>query len=138
MDEQGRLGIQQAALGPGAYYQQRLFDDGTPRWVQIDTQHIRVEHGVDFGGPWLALELLQRLGLVSLFQQLLPPGRAAVEWSWMAMILVICRLCNPGSELHLAEHLYGQTVLSALLGIANDKINDDRLYRALDQLLPHK
>jgi hypothetical protein len=68
MDEQGRLGIQQAALGPGAYYQQRLFDDGTPRWVQIDTQHIRVEHGVDFGGPWLALELLQRLGLVSLFQ----------------------------------------------------------------------
>ena len=56
----------------------------------------------------------------------------------MAMILVICRLCNPGSELHLAEHLYGQTVRSALLGIANDKINDDRLYRALDQLLPHK
>ena len=138
MDEQGRLGIQQAAAGKGAYYQHRLFDDVTPRWVQVDTQRIRVERCVDFGGPWLAMELLQRLGIASLFKQLLPPGREQVEWSLMAMILVICRLCDPCSELHIAEHLYGHTVLSDLLGIADDKINDDRLYRALDQLWPHK
>jgi transposase len=34
--------------------------------------------------------------------------------------------------------VYGHTVLGDLLGIASEKINDDRLYRAMDQLLPHK
>jgi transposase len=138
MDEQGRLGIRQAAVGFGASYQRRLFDDVAPRWVEVDTDRIRVEHCVDFGGPWLAMELLKHLGFESLLKKLFPSGREDIEWSLMAMVLVICRLCNPSSELHIAEHLYGHTVLSDLLGIAEEKINDDRLYRALDQLLPHK
>jgi transposase len=104
----------------------------------VDTHRIRLERCVDFGGPWLATELLKHLGLESLLKKLFPVGREEIEWSLMAMILVICRLCNPSSELHIAEHLYGHTVLGDLLGIAPDKINDDRLYRALDQLLPHK
>jgi transposase len=138
MDERGRLGIRQFATGQGLQYQRRLFDDVAPRWVEVDTSRIRVERCVDFGGPWLALELLQRLGIESLLKQLLPPGREEIEWSLMAMILVICRLCEPSSELHIAEYLYRHTVLSDLFGITQDKINDDRLYRALDQLLPHK
>lgn len=138
MDERGRLGIRQLATSQGLQYQRRLFDDVAPRWVEVDTSRIRVERCVDFGGPWLALELLQRLGIESLLKQLLPPGREEIEWSSMAMILVICRLCEPSSELHIAEHLYRHTVLSDLLGVTQDKINDDRLYRALDQLLPHK
>jgi len=56
----------------------------------------------------------------------------------MALVLVICRLCDPSSELRIAEHLYERSALPALLGVAADKINDDRLYRALDALLPHK
>jgi transposase len=138
MDERGRLGIRQLATSQGLQYQRRLFDDVAPRWVEVDTSRIRVERCVDFGGPWLALELLQCLGIESLLKQLLPPGREEIEWSSMAMILVICRLCEPSSELHIAEHLYRHTVLSDLLGVTQDKINDDRLYRALDQLLPHK
>lgn len=138
MDERGRLGIRQLATSQGLQYQRRLFDDVAPRWVEVDTSRIRVERCVDFGGPWLALELLQCLGIESLLKQLLPPGREEIEWSSMAMILVICRLCEPSSELHIAEHLYRHTVLSDLFGITQDKINDDRLYRALDQLLPHK
>ena len=137
MDERGRLGVHQAAA-PGAGCQRRLFDDVAPRWVEIDTQRIRVERCVDFGGPWLALELFKRLGFESLLEKLLSPGREEIGWPLMAMILVICRLCDPSSELHIAEHLYGHTVLSDLLGVAGEKINDDRLYRALDQLLPHK
>jgi len=138
MDERGRLGIRQAATGQGTLYQQRLFDNVSPRWVEIDTARIRVERCVDFGGPWLAMELLKRLGLESLLKKLMPVGREDIEWSLMGMILVICRLCDPSSELHIAEHLYSHTAMSDLLGIAEDKINDDRLYRALDQLLPHK
>ena len=56
----------------------------------------------------------------------------------MAEVLVLCRLCHPSSELHIAEHFFEQTALADLLGIPSDKINEDRLYRALDQILPHK
>jgi hypothetical protein len=137
MDERGRLGVHRAA-GFGAGYQRRLFDEVTPRWVEIDARRIRVERCVDFGGPWLARELWQRLGFASLLEKLLPPGREEVSWPLMALILVIGRLCDPSSELHLAEHLYRHTILSDLLGVTAEKINEDRLYRALDQLLPHK
>jgi len=48
------------------------------------------------------------------------------------------RLGEPSSELRIAEHLYERSSLTDLLGIPADKVNDDRLYRALDRLLPHK
>jgi len=138
MDARRRLGIQQVATGQGKQYQHQFFDDVVPQWVEVDTNRIRVERCVDFGGPWLGLELLERLGIPSALRQLQPCGREEIEWSLMALILVICRLCEPSSELHIAEHIYGHTVLCDLFGIGADKINDDRLYRALDQLLPHK
>ncbi len=56
----------------------------------------------------------------------------------MAITLVLMRLCEPSSELRVAEHLYERSSLGNLLGIPLDKVNDDRLYRALDNLLPHK
>jgi hypothetical protein len=56
----------------------------------------------------------------------------------MAAVLVLCRLCQPSSELHIAEHLYKHTAIADLLGVPVDKINDDRLYRALDRILEHK
>ncbi len=48
------------------------------------------------------------------------------------------RLVDSSSELHLAEHGYEANALAELLGVPAAKVNDDRLYRALDQLLPHK
>jgi transposase len=54
------------------------------------------------------------------------------------LILVICRLLNPSSELHIAEHFYKSTALADLLGVPDDRINDGRLYRGLDKLLPKK
>ena len=68
----------------------------------------------------------------------MPVGREDVPWSIMSLVLVICRLCDPSSELRIAEHLYEQSALADLLGVSAEKINDDRLYRALDALLPHK
>src|SRR6185295_13365589 len=56
----------------------------------------------------------------------------------MAAVLVIARLCEPSSELHLAEDWFRRTALGDLLNIPEDKINDDRLYRAHDHVLPHK
>ena len=44
---------------------------------------------MDFGGPWLGLELLKQLGLTDLFEQLMPTGREDVPWSLMSLVLVI-------------------------------------------------
>jgi len=56
----------------------------------------------------------------------------------MVLVLAICRLCNPSSELYIAEHYYKSTAMPELLGIPSEKVYDERLYRALDKLLPHK
>src|SRR3979409_2564416 len=64
--------------------------------------------------------------------------RGGVPWSTMAAILVIARLCEPSSELHIAEDWYRRTALSDLLQLEDDQVNKDRLYRALDHLILHK
>jgi len=137
LDEQGRLGVKHAA-GAGDGYQRLLFNDLEPRWVEVDLSGVRVERCLDFGGPWLAQQLLHQLGLPSILNDLLPEGRQEIAWSVMAQVLIIARFCDPSSELYIAEHFYKRTALYDLLGIAPQKVNDDRLYRALDCLLPQK
>ena len=56
----------------------------------------------------------------------------------MAAVLAINRLCAPGSELAIEERWYPSTALDDLLEIEEGKINDTRLYRCLDRILPHK
>src|SRR5713101_5152930 len=68
----------------------------------------------------------------------MPPGREAIPWAQMAAVLVIARLTEPASELHIAEDWYRKSALEDLLGLPSERVNDHRLYRALDQLLPHK
>jgi transposase len=139
LDEAGRLGVQAAVDGGAGLSQPALFGSPpAPRYVEVDLSAVRVEGTRRFGGAWLALQLIGRLGLKSELNRLMPPGREDVPWSIMSLILVICRLCDPSSELRIAEHLYPRCALPDLLGVAAEKINDDRLYRALDQLLPHK
>ena len=138
MDKAGRLGIKRAAQGEDIPHQRRLFDDVEPEWIEVDIRRVRVERCVDFGGPWLGLKLCNRLGLISWLRRVMPEGREEIPWSLMGLVLVLSRLCHPCSELHIAEHFYGHTALNDLLGVAVDKVNEDRLYRALDKLLSHK
>jgi hypothetical protein len=56
----------------------------------------------------------------------------------MAAVLVLARLCEPSSELHIAETWYRGTALEDLLALSAPLVNDDRLYRALDRLVAHK
>jgi transposase len=99
---------------------------------------VRVERARRFGDVYLGLALWHALQLDDAFEQLMPEGREDISWSAIAAALVICRLCMPSSELHLAEDLYRQTALDDLLGIPEAKINEDRLYRTLDRMLVHK
>jgi len=139
LDEAGRLGVQEAAKnGDASTGQPELFDPPPQRWLEVDVSAVRVEGTRNFGGPWLALQLIAKLGLKAVLDQLMPAGREKAPWSIMSLVLMICRLCHPSSELRIAEHLFERSALADLLGVGADKVNDDRLYRALDELLPHK
>lgn len=142
LKESQRLGIKQAANGNKKSFRQlQLFDADNkpePDWVEVDTANICVENQLDFGGPWLALQLIHKLKFDELLEAVMPPGREHIRWSKMVLVLAICRLCNPSSELYIAEHYYKSTAMPELLGIPPEKVYDERLYRALDKLLPHK
>ena len=138
MDAAGRLGIHQQAGRPAVIAQRDLFGEVAPQWVEVDLKRIAVERKRAFGGPWLALQLCQQIGLADFIERLVPTGQEEIPWPVMVQILILARLCHPSSELHIAEHFYESSALSDLLGVPADKVNEDRLYRALDQLLPHK
>lgn len=135
--EAERAGVADAARG-GADAAQADFFAPEPTWVEVDPARVRVERLRAFGGPWLGLELMRTLKLDAFLHETLERGRETVPWAVMAQILVLARLLEPSSELHVAEHLYGHSALEDLLGVPAPRVNDDRLYRALDRLLPHK
>ncbi len=138
MDAAGRLGMHQQAAGPAAIAQRGLFGEVEPQWVGVDWRRVEVEGKRAFGGPWLGLELCRHVGLVDWIEGTLPTGREEIPWPVMAQILILARLCHPSSELPIAEHFYESSALSDLLGVPADKVNEDRLYRALDRLWPHQ
>jgi transposase len=138
LDERGRVGVQQAAQ-PISTSQGDVFQQSTsPEWVEVDIRGVRVERRRQFGGCWLGLGLLRQLGLPELLDELLAQGREEISWSVMTQTLVLGRLVDASSELRLAEHTYEASALSELLGVPSEKVNEDRLYRTLDRLLPHK
>ena len=163
LDEAGRLGVQQAADGVGTSTdvgsrpnpsamdpplqpigrQMRFeFDDDQPtthpRWVEVNAAGVRVENLRQFGGPWIALHLIRTLQLDSFLERTIPDGRERVGWDTSSLILIIARLLDPSSELYTAEQWYPKTALPDLLGVPEEAVDDNRLYRTMDALLPHK
>lgn len=106
--------------------------------VLVKLKGIRLERLRDFGDVWLTLGLWRLLELDQLLDRLIPAGREEVPWPVMAAILTIARLCEPSSELHIADTWYRRTALEDLLGVGVEQVSEDRLYAALDKLLPHK
>jgi transposase len=138
MSEGERIGVEQAASKKEGW-QSRLFDEQPePEWREIDSRRLRVERMRDFGGYWLGMHILEKLELIAFLKELISPGKEEIDWSVMSLAMVLMRLCKPSSELYMVEHLYERSVLPDLLGIPVEKINDNRLYRSLDALLPHK
>jgi transposase len=109
-----------------------------PSWAGVDISRVSVERLRHFGDIYLALVLWHKLGFSEFCQEHMPDGRETVPWSIMTCILSIARFCAPSSELQIVESWYDKTALDDLLGVPTERINDDRLYRALDALLPHK
>jgi len=140
LDTQGRL--QARALARvliGAPEQAALFDDGTQQQsVSVRLKGVRIERSRQFGDVYLALALWRGVGLEEFCRQVLRPGKEQIGWERVAAVLVAARLCEPSSELHIAEDWYRRTALPDLLQLDELQINKDRLYRGLDELLEHK
>jgi transposase len=116
-----------------------LFEqEETPSWATVNVSSVSVDRLRSFGDTYLGLLLWNKLGLADFCREHIPSCREEVPWSVMAAILVLARFCAPSSELQIAEFWYGKTALDDILGVSEEKINDDRLYRALDALLPRK
>jgi transposase len=109
-----------------------------PQVARVLLNKVRLERTRQFGSCWLGLELWKRLELDRFFADAVDEQEADVPWSRVAAVLAINRLCAPGSELAVEERWYPSTALDDLLGIEEGKLNDTRLYRCLDRILPHK
>ncbi len=109
-----------------------------PQVARVLLNKVRLERTRQFGSCWLGLELWKRLELDRFFADAVDEQEADVPWSRVAAVLAINRLCAPGSELAVEERWYPSTALDDLLGIQEGKLNDTRLYRCLDRILPHK
>ena len=133
-EEIGRILSGKPRLSPG------LFDvpEDPPSWATVNLSGVSVERLRHFGDVYLGLLLWTRLGFAEFCKEQIPSGREEIPWSIMAAVLVLARFCAPSSELQIAESWYGKTALDDLLGATGDKISEDRLYRALDALLPYK
>jgi transposase len=113
-------------------------EEEPPSWATVNINKVRVERLRHFGDVYLGLLLWSKLGFADFCNEHMTEGREEIPWSVMACILVLARFCAPSSELQIADSWYGKTALDDLMGVPGEKINDDRLYRALDALLPHK
>lgn len=140
LDAAGRLKARTLArFLVGSPEEMDLFNDGCRDvTVPVRLKGVRVERSLQFGEVYLALALWRALRFDSFCEGVIEPGREEVPWEKMAAVLACARLCEPSSELHIAEDWYRRTALSDLLQLSPDLVNKDRLYRALDQLLPHK
>jgi hypothetical protein len=141
LDAEGRANARLLAQQiTGSAQQRELFEAAAPdaQRVAVRLDRVCIERARWFGGVWLGWKLWRALKLDELCAELMPEGRETVPWAQMAAVLVIARLTEPSSELHIAEDWYRTTALEDLLGLPIERVNDDRLYRALDQLLPYK
>jgi transposase len=143
LDAEGRARAEALAQSIGGHgcnlSQGQLFDGQEPTGsVAVRLDRVRLERSRSFGAVWLGWFLCRALKLDEVLGELLSPSRETVSWAEVIAILVIGRLCEPSSELHVAERWYRTTALEDLLGVAVEDVYDERLYRALDRLLPHK
>jgi len=123
----------------GKLLQGHLFDETIPdERIGVRLKDVRVERGRRFGDVFLGWTLWRALRLDALMEQLLPAGREDVPWATIVSVLVLARLTEPSSELHIAEDWFRKSALDSLLEVGVEKVNEDRLYRALDLLVPRK
>ena len=130
--------IAQSAERCDSVQQDFLSPEELPEFADVLPRKTRTERQREFGGVWLGNKLFEKLELDRYFTEGLAREKEAVDWLDIIKILVISRFIHPSSELQIAEHLYEHSAMEDFFGIPAQRIYDNRLYRGLDKLLPHK
>lgn len=107
-------------------------------FVSIVPERLRIEKVRDFGDAWVGVGLWKLLHLDELFSREIGSGKEEIPWETMICFLAVSRFCESMSKLSIVEHYADQSALCDILGIDSFKVNKDRLYRAMDALLPCK
>jgi len=134
-----------------------VFDETTERTMKLKLfpeDHPLSEHAVDsigvklsemelerprqFGNCWLGCSLWEQLQMDKFWDQKLPHVREEVPWVKVLELLVVNRLCDPGSEFRLHRQWFDRSAMDELLNEDFAVAEKDRLYRCLDRILPHK
>lgn len=109
-----------------------------PKWATVNTRKISVERIKRFGDVYIGLLLWKKLQLDKIFSKIQPRGRETVDWPTMYCISTLARFCEPSSELAISESWYEKSVLEDIVGVNINHVNEARLYRTLDNILPQK
>jgi hypothetical protein len=99
---------------------------------------LRLRHPRSFGDCWLGCVLWDRLGLSGFWDARLASQRGKVPWRKVLQLLVINRLCDPGSEFAVHRRWFLGSAMDELLTTDFAVAEKDRLYRCLDRILPYK
>lgn len=119
--------------------QMSLFDDGCRDIaVPVKLKGVAVKRSRRFGDVYLAWILWRGLKFDKFWGNAATRGREGIAWEKVIATLVCARLCEPSSELHIAEDWYRRTALPDIFGISEESMNKDRLYRALDIMIKNK
>jgi transposase len=106
--------------------------------VEVVLSSLSVRRPRRFGDCWAVTKLWTLLDLDGFFAARLDDEPGAVSWAKVIELLVVSRLCAPGSELSVHQRFYPQSAIGWLLDTDAAVAEKDRLYRALDRLLPLK
>jgi hypothetical protein len=99
---------------------------------------LRLRHPRSFGDCWLGCVLWDELGLSEFWDARLESQRGKVPWRKVLQLLVINRLCEPGSEFAVHRRWFLRSAMDELLTTDFAVAEKDRLYRCLDRVLPYK
>lgn len=106
--------------------------------LSVVLTELRLQRPRSFGNCWLGCRLWDELGLSDFWDTRLDGQRGDVPWRKVLQLLVVNRLCEPGSEFAVHTRWFDRSAMDELLGVDFAVASKDRLYRCLDRILEHK
>lgn len=106
--------------------------------LSVVLRAMRLRRPRSFGDCWLGCLLWEELGLSGFWNERLEHQRGEVPWSKVLQLLVVNRLCEPGTEFFVHRRWFLHSAMDELLGCDFAVAEKDRLYRCLDRILPYK
>jgi len=101
--------------------------------IGVDATRVTTERHREAGPVHVGHQFWQRLGLDSILEKL----GLTQSVRQLACAMTLNRLIAPASE-HAMPDWICSTALDDILGVDFDKLEEDRLYRVLDKLYPHR